>query len=54
MHKVDPEKKIDQRVSMIPMERMATPIEIANAVYWLGSDQNTFTTGQVITTAGGE
>ena len=54
MHKVDPEKNIDQRVSMIPMERMATPIEIANAVYWLGSDQNTFTTGQVITTAGGE
>ena len=50
----DPEKNMDQRVSMIPIGRMATPIEIANVVYWLGSDENTFTTGQVITAAGGE
>ena len=54
VHKVDPEKNMDQRVSMIPIGRMATPIEIANVVYWLGSDENTFTTGQVITAAGGE
>jgi 3-oxoacyl-[acyl-carrier protein] reductase len=54
MHKVDPEKNMNQRVSMIPMGRMATPDEIAEAVYWLGSEQNSFTTGQVITVAGGE
>ncbi|HAK37260.1 MAG TPA: NAD(P)-dependent oxidoreductase, partial [Nitrospina sp.] len=40
--------------SMIPMGRMATPDEIAKVVYWLGSEQNSFTTGQVITVAGGE
>ena len=45
---------MNQRISMIPLGRMATPDEIANVVYWLGSDLNTFTTGQVITTAGGE
>ena len=54
VHKIDPEKNMNQRVSMIPIGRMATPIEIANVVYWLGSDENTFTTGQVITAAGGE
>ena len=54
VHKIDPEKDMNQRISMIPLGRMATPDEIANVVYWLGSDLNTFTTGQVITTAGGE
>jgi len=54
MHNVDPEKDMKQRVAMIPMGRMATPDEIANTVYWLGSEQNSFTTGQVITAAGGE
>ncbi len=54
MHNLNPEKDMNERVSMIPMGRMATPDEIANAVYWLGSEQNSFTTGQVITTAGGE
>tara|TARA_B100000959_G_C14441853_1_gene403015 strand:- start:346 stop:465 length:120 start_codon:yes stop_codon:yes gene_type:complete len=39
---------------MIPIGHLASAEEIANAVYWLGSDQNTFMTGQVIATAGGE
>ena len=54
IHKVDPEKDMNQRISMIPMARMATPDEIANVVCWLGSDQNSYMTGQVITAAGGE
>ncbi len=54
MHDADPEKDMSQRVSMIPMGRMAAPDEIANTIYWLGSEQNSFMTGQVITTAGGE
>ena len=54
IHKIDPNKDMSQRVSMIPMGRMATPEEMANTVYWLGSDQNAFMTGQVITVAGGE
>jgi 3-oxoacyl-[acyl-carrier protein] reductase len=54
IHKVDPEKDMDQRVSLIPMGRMATPDEIANTVFWLGSDQNSYITGQIITASGGE
>jgi len=54
MHKADPEKNMDQRVTMIPMKRMATPDEMAKVVYWLGSEQNSFMTGQVIAAAGGE
>ena len=54
MHKVDPDKDMSERVSMIPIQRMATPEEIAKTVYWLGSEQNSFITGQVITAAGGE
>ena len=54
MHKVDQDKDMNQRISMIPMGRMASTDEVANVVYWLGSEQNSFTTGQVITAAGGE
>jgi NAD(P)-dependent dehydrogenase (short-subunit alcohol dehydrogenase family) len=54
MHKVDPDKDMNERVAMIPMGRMATPEEIADVVYWLGSKQNTIMTGQVVTAAGGE
>jgi len=54
MHIVDPEKDMAQRVSMIPMKRMAAPVEMAQAIYWLGSEQNSFMTGEVISVAGGE
>jgi 3-oxoacyl-[acyl-carrier protein] reductase len=54
MHKANPDKDMSERVSMIPMKRMATPDEIANAVYWLGSEKNSFITGQVVAAAGGE
>jgi NAD(P)-dependent dehydrogenase (short-subunit alcohol dehydrogenase family) len=54
MHKVDPDKDMSERVSMIPIKRMAVPEEIARTVYWLGSEENSFITGQVITAAGGE
>ena len=54
MHKVDPNKDMSERVSMIPIKRMAVPEEIASTVYWLGSEENSFITGQVITAAGGE
>ncbi len=54
MHTADPEKDMAKRVSMIPMKRMATPDEMAQVVYWLGSEENSFMTGQVISAAGGE
>ena len=53
-HQRDPEKNMKLRVQKIPAKRMASPDEMANIIYWYGSDQNTFTTGQVITASGGE
>ena len=53
-HKNNPEKNMKTRVELIPAKRMAKPDEIADVVYWYGSDQNTFTTGQVVSVAGGE
>jgi NAD(P)-dependent dehydrogenase (short-subunit alcohol dehydrogenase family) len=53
-HRNDPGKDMSTRISLIPARRMATPDEMANSIYCYGSDENTFTTGQVITIAGGE
>ena len=39
--------------SLIPMQRLAEPDEIANLVYFLSSDQNTYITGQTIIIDGG-
>jgi 3-oxoacyl-[acyl-carrier protein] reductase len=53
-HANNPAKDMARRIEMIPAQRMATPEEIANIIFWLGSDQNTYTTGQVISASGGE
>ncbi len=37
----------------IPMKRFGKPQEIAEAIYWLASDQSSFITGQTITLDGG-
>ena len=37
----------------IPLKRMALPREIAEVVYFLGSDKNTYLTGQKIAVDGG-
>jgi len=54
IHRIDPTKDISRRVALIPMGRMATSSEMAKAIHWYGSEENTFTTGQTITVAGGE
>jgi NAD(P)-dependent dehydrogenase (short-subunit alcohol dehydrogenase family) len=53
-HKNNLEKNMARRVDMIPAKRMAKPDEIADIIYWYGSEKNTFTTGQVISVSGGE
>lgn len=47
-------KDLNARVQLIPARRPARPEEMAETLFWLGSDANGFTTGEVITAAGGE
>tara|TARA_X000001316_G_C909729_1_gene25382 strand:- start:261 stop:833 length:573 start_codon:yes stop_codon:yes gene_type:complete len=47
-------KSVAERAALIPMNRMATPEEIAEFIFWLGSASNTYVTGEVLTAAGGE
>lgn len=47
-------KDMTRRVAMVPMRRMASPEEVARSAYFLGSEENTFTTNATLTVAGGE
>lgn len=53
MVKTIPEKVVDSLVQTIPMRRGGEPGEIANAVYFLASDEASFITGQVLSVNGG-
>ena len=46
-------EQIESISADIPMQRMAQPNEIAELIYFLGSEANTYITGQKITIDGG-
>ena len=48
-----PENVLESIVNSVPMRRMGTPEEIANAVAWLASEGNGYTTGANIPVNGG-
>lgn len=54
IHAADPTKNMAERAARIPAGRMAAPEEIAEAILWLAGPRNSFTTGQVVSVAGGE
>ena len=39
--------------TQIPLKKMGTAEEVANAVYFLGAEENTYITGQVLNVDGG-
>ena len=47
-------KNIKKRINLVPLKRMAEKHEIANFVYFLGSDRNSYISNQVIRISGGE
>lgn len=47
-------KDMVARTKIIPARRLGTAEEVANAVYFLGSHENTFITGQTLAISGGE
>jgi NAD(P)-dependent dehydrogenase (short-subunit alcohol dehydrogenase family) len=48
------EDRIEKRVELIPMQRLAKVEEIAKSIYYLGSAENTYITGQIVAVSGGE
>ena len=53
MVKAMPPKILDALVARTPLGRMGTPEDVANAYYWLASDQAAFIHGAVISVDGG-
>ena len=47
------EKVLDGIVGAIPMQRLAKPEEIVNAILWLSSDENSFMNGAAVSVDGG-
>jgi len=47
-------KDMKKRIAMIPLKKMGTAQDVADAVFYLGSDINGFVTNEIITIAGGE
>lgn len=54
LNRIDKNKNIHKRAKLIPLKRIAKPEEIAKYIYFIGSDENTFTTLQNIKVTGGE
>ena len=52
-HKKFP-KDMKKRIEIIPLKKMGSPHDIADMVYYLGSDKNNYITNETITIAGGE
>ena len=46
--------RIEKRVKLVPMQRLAKVEEIAKSIYYLGSAENTYITGQIVAVSGGE
>lgn len=54
IHKKMKNKNLNFRINLIPMKRAVDPSEIADMIYFLASDKNTFITNENIAIAGGE
>lgn len=52
-HKKFP-KDMKKRIALIPLKRMGNPFDIADMVYYIGSERNNFITNQTIAVSGGE
>ena len=45
--------RVEKNIPKIPLKKGGTPEEVAEAVYWLASNQSSYTTGNFINTTGG-
>jgi NAD(P)-dependent dehydrogenase (short-subunit alcohol dehydrogenase family) len=49
-----PDERVAEMAKSIPLRRLATPDDLARLVVWLGSDANTYVSGQTISLSGGD
>ncbi len=54
LHSILPRKDMDARIKLIPAGRLASPLEIAETLFWLGSNKNSFISNEIISVSGGE
>ena len=54
IHKKNGKKNLKDRIKKIPIGRMAKTQEIADFIFYLSSEKNTFITGEIISISGGE
>ena len=47
-------RELKSRIKLIPMQRISTPKEIANYLYFFISEKNSYITNQNISISGGE
>ncbi len=52
-HKKFP-KDMKKRISMIPLKKMGSPVDVAEIVFYLASEKNNFITNETIAVSGGE
>jgi NAD(P)-dependent dehydrogenase (short-subunit alcohol dehydrogenase family) len=54
IHKNIVNKNLHKRIALIPIKKMAEPIDIANYIYYISSIKNKFITNEVLNIVGGE
>ena len=54
LHQKVGRKNLSERISLIPLKRLAEPSEISNMVLFLASEESSFITGTVMSVSGGE
>ena len=47
-------KNLKYRESLIPLKRMASPKEIADFIFYIGSEKNSYISNQILSISGGE
>ena len=52
--KIDKSKNLKTRIKLIPIKRMAKPLEVANYIYNILNESNSLITNQIINISGGE
>ena len=47
-------KDMLKRISMVPMKKTGRPEDVADLVFYLGSNKNNYITNEIVTISGGE